>query len=376
MKKNLLLFSFFFCFAIFSCSNEKNSITDHGNDSVTKSDENLTTDEDTHVETENNNPQSESDTEEIPDNDIAEKSHGYHRKGDYGTLTLFTYIPLEMPPEPRPLVLILHGCNQHADFNSGDQNKNFIYTSQWHELAEKYKFYVAAIQENEGYMQNCFLWMNESDTKRNSGEVSEIADMIEDIKNWHNIDEKAIFAAGISAGGAMSLALAASYPDIFAAAAVYSGLPYGCSINCMQGFVSKTPEQWAEKVTNAAPGLDASTVAVIAFHGKNDSVVNSRNLDKIMKQWTAVHGIEQTPQETGTLQNAEYRIFKNYNGKTVVKTILIPGMNHALPVDPEGDNPQAGGVDPLDGWYGDYTEDVGLYAPYFSAEFFGIAENR
>ncbi|MFO7735153.1 MAG: PHB depolymerase family esterase [bacterium] len=372
MKK--LLFSFFLCFAVFSCSNEKNGISENEDDSMTEHDGKLTADEDTYVEESDSNPQF--DTEEIPDSDAAEKSHGYHKKGDYSTLTLFTYTPQNMPSEPRPLVLILHGCDQHADFNSGDQNKNFIYTSQWHELAEKYKFYIAAIQENEGYMQNCFLWMNENEIKRNSGEVSEIAAMVEDIKDWHHIDEKAVFAAGISAGGAMSLALAASYPDIFAAVAVYSGLPYGCSLNCMQGFVSKTPEQWAEKVINAAAGIDASSPAVIAFHGKNDSVVSPKNLDEIMKQWTAVHNTGQIPDETGILRGAEYRIFKDSEGEAFVKTLLIPGMNHALPVDPEGEDPEAGGIDPLDGWYGDYTEDVGLYAPYFSAEFFGIAENR
>src|SRR2546429_1098854 len=43
----------------------------------------------------------------------------------------------------------------------------------------------------------------------------------------HDIDRRRIFVTGLAAGGAMTLAMLATYPDVFAAGAVIAGLPYG-----------------------------------------------------------------------------------------------------------------------------------------------------
>jgi poly(3-hydroxybutyrate) depolymerase len=39
---------------------------------------------------------------------------------------------------------------------------------------------------------------------------------------------------GLSAGGAMTLAMPATYPDVFAAGAVIAGLPYGGATNAQE----------------------------------------------------------------------------------------------------------------------------------------------
>jgi len=43
-----------------------------------------------------------------------------------------------------------------------------------------------------------------------------------------------IFVTGLSAGGAMTLAMLATYPDVFAAGAVIAGLPYGGATNAQE----------------------------------------------------------------------------------------------------------------------------------------------
>jgi poly(hydroxyalkanoate) depolymerase family esterase len=47
----------------------------------------------------------------------------------------------------------------------------------------------------------------------------------------HKIDKHRIFVTGLSAGGAMTSVMLASYPGIFAAGAIIAGLPYGVATN-------------------------------------------------------------------------------------------------------------------------------------------------
>ena len=43
----------------------------------------------------------------------------------------------------------------------------------------------------------------------------------------HKIDQHRIFVTGLSAGGAMTSVMLATYPEIFAGGAIIAGLPFG-----------------------------------------------------------------------------------------------------------------------------------------------------
>src|SRR3977135_1413135 len=80
----------------------------------------------------------------------------------------------------------------------------------------------------------CFNWFLPEDTARDSGEACSIRQMIEQMIRGVGVDRKSIFVTGLSAGGAMTSVMLATYPDIFAGGAIIAGLPYGIATNMQE----------------------------------------------------------------------------------------------------------------------------------------------
>jgi poly(hydroxyalkanoate) depolymerase family esterase len=116
------------------------------------------------------------------------------------------------------LVVALHGCTQTAaDYDHG---------SGWTRLADRYGFAVLfPEQQRANNPNNCFNWFLPSDTRRSHGEAFSIRQMIERVITDHGVDRRRVFVVGLSAGGAMTSAMLATYPDLFAGGAIIAGLP-------------------------------------------------------------------------------------------------------------------------------------------------------
>ena len=131
-----------------------------------------------------------------------------------GALRMFKYVPER--PEPA-LVVVLHGCTQTAasyDFGAG-----------WSTLADRYGFVLLLPQQQPANNPNkCFNWFLADDIERGKGEALSIRQMVEAMIRDHGIDRRRVFVTGLSAGGAMTSVMLATYPEIFAAGAVIAGL--------------------------------------------------------------------------------------------------------------------------------------------------------
>ena len=117
---------------------------------------------------------------------------------------------------------MLHGCTQDA--------ATFAAATRMNDAADRHGFIVVYPQQERGEnAQRCWNWFDGRHQARGAGEPASIAAVVRDLVGtttaW-TVDSDRVFVAGLSAGGAMAAILAATYPDLFAAVAVHSGLAY------------------------------------------------------------------------------------------------------------------------------------------------------
>src|SRR5262245_39160038 len=138
-----------------------------------------------------------------------------------GHLRMFKYVPSGLPPSS-PLVVVMHGCTQNARDYGAD--------SGWIELADRLHLALALPEQSQSNNpRNCFNWFVIGHNRRGQGEALSIKQMVDKMKADHGIDSSRVFATGLSAGGAMTSVMLATYPDVFAGGGIVAGLPYGCA---------------------------------------------------------------------------------------------------------------------------------------------------
>lgn len=283
-----------------------------------------------------------------------------------GALNMWKYVPASVPANA-PLVVVLHGCTQTAD----------AYTAAgWNALADVLKFHVLYPEQVSGNNQNkCFNWFELGDITRGQGEALSIKQMVDKMKVDHSIDSARVYVTGLSAGGAMTHVMAATYPDVFAGAAVMAGIPYKCAtsmtdaFSCMSPGVDKTPQQWGDLVRNAFAGYTGPYPKISIWNGTSDYTVKPTNMTEGVDQWTSAHGIDQTEDISETVAGYPHKVYKSSSGKALVETYAITGMGHGTAIDPQFKFPN---TTVACGTAGAYILDTDICSTWQVAKFFGL----
>lgn len=253
----------------------------------------------------------------------------------YGGITYLLHVPAGYHQgTPTPLVLMLHGCTQTAsDFEAG---------TQMDEQGDAGGFLVAyPDQPTSANPEKCWNWFLPADQARGSGEPALLAGIVGDVAKDYTIDSKRVFAAGISAGAAMTVILGATYPDVFAGIGVHSGLEYQAATDATSALGAAAyggPDPKAQgDAAFTAMGSAAHVVPVIVFHGDADNVVNVVNGQQVVTQWTETDtragatvgaGTSQMGSAGGkTYTHATYG--SGPGGKSLLESYVVHGLGHA-----------------------------------------------
>jgi poly(hydroxyalkanoate) depolymerase family esterase len=279
-----------------------------------------------------------------------------------GALRMFTYLPPDRPKRPA-LVVVLHGCGQNAE--------GYDHGAGWSTVAKRYGFALLMPQQQEVNNANtCFNWFNPEDTTRDHGEAASIRRMIDKMVYDHHIHRRRIYITGLSAGGAMTMAMLASYPEVFAAGAVIAGLPFGIAGNvreALSGMMASPPRparELGDLVRNASQHR-GPWPKLSVWHGSADLTVHPGNADEIVKQWLDLHGLPEAPMSEAEVDGHPRQVWWNAEGQTVVESYTIAGMAHGTPLG-LADSDERYGAE------GAFLIEAGISSSYHIAKFFGL----
>lgn len=282
---------------------------------------------------------------------------------DPGHLRMLSHVPRRLPADPA-LVVVLHGCMQTAaDYSTG---------AGWRTLADRYGFCLLLPEQRaSNNATRCFDWFSPAQTRRDRGQVLSIRQMIEAMVIRHGIDRSRIYVTGLSAGGAMTSAVLACYPEVFAGGAIIAGLPYGAAgtvqqaLDSMNRCPSRSAQEWGDLVRAAAP-RSPRWPRISVWHGTADRTVIPANAREILKQWTNVHGLTETPSAAATVDGYDRKVWTDAAGDEAIEFYGIADMAHGTPLS-------TGEADDECGTAGPYLLDIGISSSYHIAKFFGLA---
>ncbi|KAL1730448.1 carbohydrate esterase family 1 and carbohydrate-binding module family 1 protein [Schizophyllum commune] len=245
---------------------------------------------------------------------------------------MYVYKPTSVSSSPA-LIVAIHYCTGTA--------QAYFNGSPYAQLADQYGFIV--IYPSSPNSGTCWdVSSKKSLTHDGGGDSTGIASMVAYAKTQYGVNPDQVFVTGSSSGGMMTNVLAATYPDVFKAGIVYSGVGAGCFVSasggvdawnstCSSGQSTASAAQWAAVVHNMYPGYTGAYPRMQEYHGTADSTLNYANLAEEVKQWAGVHGYDASA-PAQVLQNTPLSGYTKSIYGPNLQGISAAGVGHTVPI--------------------------------------------
>ncbi len=233
------------------------------------------------------------------------------------------YIPPHAGSRPLPLVVMLHGCTQHPDDFAAGTGMNAL-------AREQGCFVLYPAQSQQMNPQRCWNWFKHTHQQRDRGEPALIAGMVRAVMAAHAIDPARVYVAGLSAGGAMAAILGATYPELFAAVGVHSGLAAGAATDLPSALGAM--QSGAARTAPGGAGQAASGMPTIVFHGDGDTTVHPANGRQVIAASVgpdATGQVAPPPAGSASTRRATRTLYRGADGRPVAEHWAIHGAGHA-----------------------------------------------
>jgi poly(hydroxyalkanoate) depolymerase family esterase len=253
--------------------------------------------------------------------------------------------------QPWPLLMLLHGCRLDAEHMAAISGMN--------DVAEANRFLVVyPEQSRRANLLRCWNWFRPEHQERGAGEPSILAAVVGQIRSTYSVDPDRVYVAGVSAGAAMAVILAATYPDLFAALAVFAGAEFKAASTTSEGFAvmkrggpdpTRQGQLAFEVMRSGFAQAKRRRMPVIVFHGTADYRVAPVNADQVIAQWgktnacLAVEHAETGFSLTERVISSEVpggyayqkHVYVEHDSRLLMEKWLVRGLGHAWSGSPK-----------------------------------------
>jgi poly(hydroxyalkanoate) depolymerase family esterase len=235
----------------------------------------------------------------------------------------------------RPLVVLLHGCRQTPEqFATGTRIAAQADRHGWLLLLPR--------QTAKCNPWSCWNWFDKR-TTAGGGEAAIVAAQVRSVRRAFRAHPRRIFAAGMSAGGALAAALGVQHSDVFAGVFAHSGLACGAAaspLTALDVMARGADGPYADIAVAARARNSGRIVPLLAVYGGRDEVVAEVNTEQLLRQYLLLNGrldpaVADLPppddrgsQEYGGARVAAIADYRLGN-RTVVRLVRVPELGHA-----------------------------------------------
>lgn len=224
------------------------------------------------------------------------------------------------------LVVMLHGCKQNPD--------DFAAGTRMNALAEEEGFivvYPSQARSANGFQ--CWNWFQTQDQLRDQGEPSLIAGITREVMSKYKVDPQRVYVAGLSAGGAMAAIMAATYPDLYTAVGIHSGLPYAAASDVNSAYAAMRGDAKGIAAEISRESSVLRSVPAIIFHGDADATVHPDNGEQLLAQAAPAVDSSSAPGlvQRGDVSGRAYTmtLYRDDEGRSLLEHWVVHGAGHA-----------------------------------------------